>query len=340
MKKATLLTFLFAVLMIALLVSCNTTPDPLSDETTTDGAAEEPTDATSDEAEVSDPVETTTEEVTTEALSTETTMKMPEWVIETDGIGLSVPPRMYLAQITEEGETTDSAQEPIQIPETATPWHITEWEPGISLVTGNQVEWVIVPAVPHRKIPEEKKNLAIKLPETGEYICENFKLRVETFQEYYRLSAPVQIRCTVELQNADLMRFRISDYMMTFHRTDSSESRNIETYYLGYGAAKKRRYTSAIYGKDEVYFVGVSAGAFPEDVIAHDIEENGICVFEHILFADSDFFEVDAEGSYYLKIALIEYTTGYVEFEGEMYDFRNYIVKIPIEVVEVEYVDP
>ena len=40
MKKATLLTFLFAVLMIALLVSCNTPPDPLPDETTTGDVTE------------------------------------------------------------------------------------------------------------------------------------------------------------------------------------------------------------------------------------------------------------------------------------------------------------
>ena len=289
MKKATWIIFIFAVLMIALLVSCNTTPDPLPDETTTDGAAEEPTDATSDEAEVSDPVETTTEEVTTEALSTETTMKMPEWVIETDGIGLSVPPRMYLAQITEEGETTDSAQEPIQIPETATPWYITEWEPEVVLATGDTMK---IPKVSDKKISEEKKNLAIKLPETGEYICENFKLRVETFQEYYRLGAPVQIRCTIELQNADLMRFAISDHMLTFRRTDSLEYRPIETYYLGYGETAKRRYNSLIYGKTAVYFIGVSAGVFPEDVAA-DVVLLGLLDDE--VDDDDGFFEEDDE---------------------------------------------
>ncbi|MBO5270154.1 MAG: hypothetical protein J6B77_05170 [Clostridia bacterium] len=53
MKKATLLTFLFAVLMIALLVSCNTIPDPLPDETSSEITTAEITtepDVTTEEA--------------------------------------------------------------------------------------------------------------------------------------------------------------------------------------------------------------------------------------------------------------------------------------------------
>ncbi|MBO5270722.1 MAG: hypothetical protein J6B77_08045 [Clostridia bacterium] len=69
MKKATLLTFLFAVLMIALLVSCNTSPDPLPDET----SSEITTDAV------------TTEEITTEEATTaEETLDLdPDWVNDT-----------------------------------------------------------------------------------------------------------------------------------------------------------------------------------------------------------------------------------------------------------------
>ena len=340
MKKATWIIFLFAILMIALLVSCAEPVDPLPDETTPE-VTTEPTNITSEAEEVSIEI-TTAEKITVDDLTTETMVEMPEWVSSPS----SNIPVMYLAQITEEGETADIAQEPIQIPETETPWYITEWEPEAALAVDNPApgeltQWIKLPKIPDKKISEEKENLAIKLPKTGEYICEDFTLRVETFQEYYRLGASVQIRCTIELQDADLMRFAMSEHMLTFRRTDSSEYLPIDITYLNHdGQAEKRRYYQGVYIKTATYLIGVSAGAFPENVTAHDIEENGVCVIEHTILANSKFFEVDAEGSYYLRIELIEHTLGYIEFEGKRYSIRKYIVDIPIEVVEIEYVDP
>ncbi|MBO5270909.1 MAG: hypothetical protein J6B77_08990 [Clostridia bacterium] len=58
MKKATFITFLFAALMVALLVSCNTTPDPLPGETSSEITTAEITteqDVTTEEAVTLDP---------------------------------------------------------------------------------------------------------------------------------------------------------------------------------------------------------------------------------------------------------------------------------------------
>ena len=181
MKKATVLVFLFAVLTITLLVSCNTPPDPLPDESSAE-VTTEPTDMTSDMEEVSNEITTaeeiSTSEITVEDLTTETMVEMPEWVSSPS----SNIPVMYLAQITEEGETADIAQEPIQIPETETPWYITEWEPEAALAVddpapGELTQWIKLPKIPDKKISEEKENLAIKLPKTGEYICEEKRFK-------------------------------------------------------------------------------------------------------------------------------------------------------------------
>ena len=181
MKKATLLTFLFAVLMIALLVSCNTSPDPLPDETTTGDVTLEVT------PEV-------TEEITTAEVTT------AEGTIESKGDGddegktealttVDVACESYLSVNGDVvyylvGDPPEKAEGVVTIADTETPWYITEWE--------TVKEYV--PA----EVPEEKQDLALHFPQTTRVETNELIITVNFFQEYYRLGDPVQIQFTIE----------------------------------------------------------------------------------------------------------------------------------------------
>ena len=214
MKKATLLTFLFAILMIALLVSCNTPPDPLPSgggETTTDavpstdggGAAVEPS-LTSEMAEVTTAEEKEPEKTTYWASwevsdlpplvdVNATTAPMPD--IEPDPNVRPDEERRYYYLVPDE-ETLSEVNEPVKIADTETPWYITEWE--------TQSAYVL------QEVPADKQNLAFHFPKTATAEMTDMKITVDFFQEYYRLGDPVQIRITIENKTEKCMEIGTS----------------------------------------------------------------------------------------------------------------------------------
>ncbi|MBO5269583.1 MAG: hypothetical protein J6B77_02275 [Clostridia bacterium] len=157
MKKATLLTFLFAVLMIALLVSCNTSPDPLPSgggETTTDAAGGE---------------------VTTAEITTESDMTTDEPPVTTD-CEIVVAPNMNETLVLPEGET---------------PWYITEWTENPRWKT-DLAGWS-----GYTPVPEEKQDLAFQVPLTFEGESDGIVLKAEFFQKGYRMGELMQVRFSI-----------------------------------------------------------------------------------------------------------------------------------------------
>ncbi|MBO5269905.1 MAG: hypothetical protein J6B77_03905 [Clostridia bacterium] len=158
MKKATLLTFLFAILMIALLVSCNTTPDPLPSggETTTGDITEAGGEVTTAEPSGSgDDAVTTDATVTTEAIT------LPE------------------------------IEEPVEVADTETPWYIIEWIENPRWKT-DLAHWS-----GYTPVPEEKKDLAFQVPLSYESSVDGISLKAEFFQEFYRVGDLMQVRFTI-----------------------------------------------------------------------------------------------------------------------------------------------
>ena len=163
MKKATLLTFLFAVLMIALLVSCNTTPDPLSDET----SSEIPTDGITTDA-------VTTEELTTEEATTaEETLDLdPNWVNDT-----TPAPYRYL-----EGLPND------------------KWYFDYTPLTASYANYGLQDMIDYReKYPytEECELYAIQTPLRYETEKDGLLFRFDFFEEKHTFHSIMQIRITV-----------------------------------------------------------------------------------------------------------------------------------------------
>ena len=192
MKKATLLTFLFAILMVALLVSCADPADPLPDETTTDMAVGDVTTAdpappenvtAGSDITTEEPTNTTEAEVTTEPIVCETETSM-------GGYGISV----YMNPLTEFQPSDGST---VKITDTEPEWHITEWE------TANEY----IPP----EVPDEKQGLAFRVPQKYEGVSDELKITVEFFEEYVPVGAPMQVRVTIENRSTSAKRYKIPE---------------------------------------------------------------------------------------------------------------------------------
>ena len=294
MKKATLLTFLFAILMIALLVSCNTTPDPLPDESTSDEVTPEPTDVTSDEAEVSDPVETTTEAVTTKK----------EYETSISEYGSKY---IFMEPIASEYWSEGAPEEPVQIVDTDAPWVITEWETKTVPMSRKD-----------RDIPEEKANLAIRVPKSYEVsIDELVSVKAEFFQEYYPIGSYIPVRYTVK---------NISSSVIPEIRYDRLAT--LRNYTLGTGVSV----SLALYpwegnnSVDKNWYVPYHYEQL--DMAEFQLEAQSMETFEFVYVAFEDLFDAEGESEIVLRIALWGAFT------------MLPIAEVPLEIVEVEYIDP
>ena len=304
MKKATLLTFLFAVLMIALLVSCNTPPDPLPDETTTGDVTPEvtpePTDVTSDEAEVSEPVETTTEAVTTRK------------EYETSRYG-SMDHEFYvfMEPIVTEYWSDEKPDEPVQIVDTDAPWVITEWETDIPYKP--RKEWV--------EIPEEKANLAIRVPKCIEYVDNDVSVKMEFFQEYYPIGTRFPIRYTVTNLNPDQnLSFRPD-------RLGYIDNKHVDLNYSGpylglfpFVNDEVRWYSRTAYSETLINSITLLSASKAENV------EQTRTTLEFLYALQPGFFDAEEKTDITLYI--------------RVWSGASHVFKFPFEIVEVEYIDP
>ena len=163
MKKATFIAFLFAVLMVALLVSCNTSPDPLlgetSSEITTAGIT---TDAV------------TTEEITTEEATTaEETLDLdPDWVNDT-----TPAPYRYL-----EGLPNDK-------------WYF-DWTPLTASYAGYGMKDMIFDRECYPYI-EDSERYVIQTPRRYETEKDGLLFRFDFFEEKHIYRSFLQIQITV-----------------------------------------------------------------------------------------------------------------------------------------------
>ena len=333
MKKATLLTFLFAILMIALLVSCNTTPDPLPDESTSDEVTPEPTDVTSDEAEVSELVETTEEHVTTEIPETgnAATTEFPyETILDQGG-------NSYIAlEPTVTPFPSDPEGSVIQLPAGECPWHIAEWETGIELV--------------EKTVSEEEKGLALRFPEACVAEHENFCISFDFFEEYYKLSDRPQVRVTIENKSESPLAVVPPYYYAPVSLVEgksffpklkgisysifSTENGNDQT-------ELPKRYNKNVYFECSRYSKSIRFDIYPTGQDAPtrtpgsyfcDSFGNGVAVLEYVFTTSGISFST--EGTYGVFCYLIVGS-----FENDPTDvqtFGKFIVQIPIEIVQFE----
>ena len=294
MKKATLLTFLFAVLMIALLVSCNTTPDPLPDESTSDEVTPEPTDVTSDEAEVSDPVETTTEAVTTKK----------EYETSISEYGSKY---IFMEPIASEYWSEGAPEEPVQIVDTDAPWVITEWETRTVPMSRKE-----------RDIPEEKANLAIHVPKSYEVSIDEFiSVKVEFFQEYYPIGSYIPVRYTVKnISSSDIHEIRYDRLSSIRNKTlGTATSVHLGLYPLeGNNSVDKNWYVPYHY--------------WQLDMAEFKLKAQSMETFEFVHVAFENLFDAEGESEIVLHIEL------WGSFSMRV------IAEVPLEIVEVEYIDP
>ena len=307
MKKATLLTFLFAVLMIALLVSCNTSPDPLPDETTTGDVTleitPEPTDVTSDEAEVSDPVETTTEAVTTRK------------EYETSRYG-SMDHEFYvfMEPIVTEYWSDEKSDEPVQIVDTEVPWVITEWE--------------TVEEIKPRKektIPEEKSNLAVRAPKTYEFTDNDVSIKAEFSQEYYPIFSPMTVRWTITNLNPDKNLFFRIDHLSRLYNPKTSAGHGVIFSLFPISSDDvpywywQNTYNGSSLGENSSIGIWSSSQAESADQTT--------LTLEFVYMLSPDLFDAEGETDINFNINI---RTSSGRHHGT----------IPLEIVEVEYIEP
>ena len=195
MKKPILYTLL-AVLLVCFLSACvSDPPEPTPPPSTTAAqrTTEDPVDITSNESE-----ETfeglTTEEITTESPETteENIVCRTEWSKDYSRY------ITYLNPLTTVASDFGSTGEPVEIADTETPWYITEWE------TYAELE--------KPEVPEEKKNLAFRVPLVYEGICNEMRVKIEFFQEYYLIGEPIQVRITIENKTSSMLRYRSAHF--------------------------------------------------------------------------------------------------------------------------------
>ena len=195
MKKPILCTLL-AVLLICLLTACvseapTPTPGTSGTETTAEPSPDETTTASADIT--SDAPEGTTAEITT---ADPVTTYQEAW--ETDQNGY---PYVLLSPTYPDSETGDGT--PIKVADTEMPWYITEWE--------------TAQAVTPQEASEAFDGYALHVPKVTEVVTNGFKLKVESYQEYYRPGDCIQLRITIENTGAEAFTMTYSPYGQFTH---------------------------------------------------------------------------------------------------------------------------
>jgi len=296
------------------IVNAGTTAEPIPDETTT-----EPVDITSDDIveSSSEPSEETTvePETTKEIIVCETEYHLGAWVY-------------HLNPMTTLDATWETTEEPIKVADTETPWYITEWE------TQSTVE--------KPEVPEEKKNLAFRVPLVYEGICNEMQVKVEFFQEYYLIGEPIQVRITVKNRSSNTIFYE-------------SPQKRYPVVILKNGDWGTPRYDP--FGKLNTDYFYLGDWGF-EHVYWHDLydyAEDSCRGF--ILNSTGDFSKYDNSDyhTFYDGVAVLEYTMKYSPLEltaTDTYSFvftwyssyssygeqRVYRLTVPMDVVEVELV--
>ena len=334
MKKPILYTLL-AVLLVCFLSACVSDPpeptpppsttagdtaggstEPSSDETTT-----EPIEITSDEPmETAD--EITTEELTSESPETteedivcESEMHFGAWVF-------------HMNPLTTLDGNFGNITDPVEVADTETPWYITEWETQTAIET---------PAV-----PEEKKNLAFRVPLVYEGICNKMQVKLEFFQEYYLVGEPIQVRITIENRGTSSTTYDSAPYRypITIQKGGSWE----EAKYDPFGKLSTAYFEQGDIGTDHPYWRALYE--YAEDSARGltirpkgDFSENpsssfstffdGTAVLEYILTYDPS--AVSAADTY--EVEFMWYSSFY--WQGAQYRYR---LSVPMEIVEVTLV--
>ena len=305
MKKATLLTFLFAVLMIALLVSCNTTPDPLPDESTSDEVTPEPTDVTSDEAEVSEPVETTTEAVTTRK----------EYTTTQEGVAVFV----YMEPIDSEYWSESEQNEPVAVADTEVPWVITEWETAVEMM----------PRKENKEIPEEKSNLALRVPKSYEFSIDDvISVKVEFFQEYYPIGSYIPVRYTIQnISSNDFLKIRY-DMLGQIRNYTLKKAVSKTIGFFSNDEGCKECYSRSIFSTSDFCTFDLPCKNGTEE------DEQSTVVFEYLYYASPDIFDAEGESEIIFRVMLVRL----FRINGQFSAVPR--AEFPLEIVEVEYIDP
>jgi hypothetical protein len=197
MKKP-ILCSLLAFLLLCFLAACvSEAPEPTPTPGTGDAittATPTPDETTTESVEITSdgPTGTTAEITTAEVTTTEPQTTYEEvWVTDQNGY-----PYVLLSPTYPESETGDGT--PIKVADTEMPWYITEWE--TSQVVAKQ------------EISEEFDGYALKIPKVTETVTNGFRVKVESFQEYYRPGEMIQIRVTVENMSDEILDIWYSTY--------------------------------------------------------------------------------------------------------------------------------
>ena len=333
MKKPILYPLL-AVLLVCFLSACVSDPpeptpppstiagdtagstDPMPDETT-----EEPVDITSNESEETFE-DLTTEEITTE--SPETTEE--DIVCESEmHFGALV---FHMNPLTTLDGNFGNITDPVEVADTETPWYITEWE------TRTVIE---APAV-----PEEKKNLAFRVPLVYEGICNKMQVKLEFFQEYYLVGEPIQVRIMIENRGTSSITYDSAPYRypITIQKVGSWESNQ----YDPFGKLNTAYFEPGDIGTDHPYWRALYE--YAEDSARGltirpkgDFSENpsssfstffdGTAVLEYTLTYDAS--AVSTTDTY--EIEFMWYSSFY--WQGAQYRYR---LTVPMDLVEVTLV--
>ena len=330
MKKATLLIYLFAVLMIALLVSCNTTPDPLPDETSAEITTEEITE------EITTEEETTDKYIVTEFPVTETTQttEIPYETILDQGGNSYIVLEPTIISVPSESETSV-----IQLPLGECSWHITEWETGVELV--------------EKVILEEEKSLAIRFPETCVVEHENFCISFDFFEEYYKLSDRPQVRVAIEnktnrplvvvppyyyapisLVEGESFFPKLTGISYSiFSSKTGNEQDELPNRYNKNVYMECARYSKSI--RFDIYPVGQDAPSRTEQSYFCDSFGNGVAILEYALTTSKISFSTDGTYSVFCYFIM----GAFEKDPSDVQVYGKFVVQIPIEIVQYECIE-
>ena len=338
MKRPIFYTLL-AVLLVCFLSACVSDPpepipapsttagdtggstDPSPDETTTD-----PADITSDDLMETEPQPI--ESSTTELLETTGELIICETELNISGAQFIT----YLNPLTMLDESFGNITDPVEVADTETPWYITEWE------TYAELE--------KPEVPEEKKNLAFRVPLVYEGICNEMRVKIEFFQEYYLIGEPIQVRITIENKTSSMLRYRSAhfQYPAIIEKNDGSVGKEpfgaLHTGYFDLSPMVNGHiYWRGFYQymtDDERSFVILPKGDHTEFVLGEIATfHDGVAVLEYTMTYDPE--SVTIEDTYTFQFAwyggLLKTGREDVPTVQKIYQFS-----VPMDLVEVTLV--
>ena len=181
------------------------------------------------------------------------------------------------------------------------------------------------------EIPEEFKNIALKVPLIYEEIVHGVVFQVEFFQEYYLLDGPIQAKISITNLGKEDFLFHSNVPIDGFLRADDREYySSLPFNYHYYPPVHQIGYYSAgYYIEEDIKLLPVSVG---ETVVF----ERAYLPYEWEYGQPICFFELNTEYVFSIKINAYA-TKGYTI--PSAWEDRSITIKFPIEVVEVERVD-